>query len=765
MVSQSSSCALLMVGASLLALSFATPGTANAAEEGAAVAEIIVTAQKREERLKDVPIAISVVSAETLERKAVKSLSDLSGIAPNFRFEERGSEARDQRLVVRGISSDTGFVGQDSAVGLVIDGVYISGVSSLNTGVIDIQQVEILRGPQGTLFGRNTTGGVINITTRRPGPDREFRGVLEGGNYDYRSVKLSASGPLVDDRVFGGVSLLHLRQDGFLENPYDGGDMGSKNAYAARLDFVFAPTEAWDFRLVGEYQWDDYRMSSIDPTPFDRVIESDAFTPTAHRQVYAAAFTATRTFANGFELRSITSARHRRPKEMRDGDAFNLPVAYAIRRQRERGNEYAQELQISSPSGQRLEWLAGFYVQRETIDFQGRYSQDIDFYWDLLLRPRLPGRPSLREAYGAAGVTDRCNLPAPACSYQEYSALWSYDTKTAAAFGNLKYDLTERLNVQLGGRLSWERKDFLYDAPVEAGFRLPSGNAARVIFAQQLATNRSTQATKFTPRASVGYQLSEAHSAYLSAAQGYKSGYFYGNLLGISDVNNNGENDFLELLEVDPETAWTYEAGLKGSFGGTLNYTLAAYFIDYKGLQTRAILFNPVIPNATFNYLQNADTESYGVEAEFSSRVTDALSLYGGVAFNHAEYVRYPNCALQAGVGTLDCRGKTVPFAPRWTASARADYRQPIPGTSVQVIASVDANYRSRQYFDVLNALSSEGYVLVNGAIGVEAEDGAWSLVAFGKNITDKDYISHRFSNGGIIGAPRTYGVRLSVRY
>ena len=351
-------------GAFCLAVGVAAPQPANAAIE-----QVTVTAQKREQSILEVPIAVSNFSGTLLEERGYTRLGDVAPLVPNFEFQQPG-DARFLRLSIRGISADSRFPGAEQSVGVVVDGVFLSGVAGMLTDLVDIDRIEVLRGPQGTLFGRNTTGGVLQIITRQP--TNEFRATAsaEYDNFDHFNIKASVSGPLVQDKVFAGLALSHTQRDGFDYNPVLDTDFNDQDTTTIRGTLRFLPTEDLEIRLSGDVTFEDRSPSMLDGVayppavnPIDRVVPFDTPT-TSKRDIYGGALTIIKDFSNGISLKSITSYREYKVDETIDGDS--TPVFAVERNNLEKSKEFTQELQLLSPSGQRLEWVLGaFYLHQD----------------------------------------------------------------------------------------------------------------------------------------------------------------------------------------------------------------------------------------------------------------------------------------------------------------------------------------------------------------------------------------------------------------
>lgn len=781
-----------------LAASLCAPVSAQATpaeEDQADTPVIIVTATRRNESLQDVTIAMTAFSAEELERRGATRFADVTLSVPNVVYEQVG-DVRNARISIRGISANQGFIGSESAVGVIVDGVFVSGAPGLSFDLPDIEQVEVLRGPQGTLYGRNTAAGVINIRTRKPDTS-EFSGsaVAEYGNYDHLLLNAYLSAPVIEDKLAVSLAYIHKERDGFDLNIQTGDRINDVNTDALRGQVLFTPDASTEFRLIGEYVSDDYFRQVADEIPSDRQIPRNSINPTTKRDIYAASFSASHTLPSDISLRGLVSWRSIRANELNDGDPFTLPTPALFRGNDETSKEWTAELQITSPDSGRFKWLVGAFFLDQNLLNKGRYGLQLNTYWDRLVAPAFGGF-SLRNALSSpafggspAYAASVCTAPAPNCTgdangLTQTAVDFSFDTRSYALFGNASYDISEKLTAEFGLRLSRDERQYSYTSALEAAWPFPPGSPLRQVFIAgpetigfvPLPVERNIAQTILTPKFALRYKFNDDLTTYASATRGYKSGTFLGNILGVSDANQNGINDNIEFLEVDEETSWNYELGLKGNIDNTVAFSLAAFYLDYNGLQTQRQLFQ-VATQGNFNFLGNADTEVYGFEAEASVRIADPLTLSGAFGYSHSKFTDYTSCALIPAnpiTGTPatvdDCTGNRLPYAPLVTASARLDYVQPISDT-LQVTALGEWTYRGAQFFDTQNLQREDSFSLLNATVGIGDPDGRWNVSLWGRNLTNKDYATFIAPPAGglgeteFLGAPRTYGIRTSFKF
>lgn len=786
------------LGVSAIAVAVpAAPAFAQAAGENPAadngIGDIVVTAQRRAQKLDDVPLSVSVFQAEDLAKQGVTRINDIGFQVPNLVFEQAGV-IRNQRISIRGINADTRFPGAESAVGVVVDGVYLSGVGGLSFDLADIERIEVLRGPQGTLFGRNTTAGVINVVSRMP--DNDFRGSVTGeiGNHDLYRLRGSVSGPLIKDKLFASLAMLHNERGGFDLNTATGDKINTLNTDAARLILRATPTEDFEATFIGDIIDDHYLPQEPESGVRDRRVTNSIYNAETSRRVYGGALTLQYAIPDSVTFKSISSYRRYRTNETNDNDGFALPVSLLSRQNRETSREFTQEIQIVSPEGQRVSWLLGGFMLDQSLKFDGEYHVNMDGFWDTLVRPSFASgplagllplfggqTPSLRQALTTpvpgllGGPAGSCYAPAPACRPDDFgNPLWIYKTKSYAIYGQVTAPLADRLEMTIGARVSIDDRKFSYDNPNLVGWPFTPPSPFRTIFLDAFATDRSNSSAAFTPSLSLNYKFGNGANAYATVSRGYKSPTFFGNILGNADNNANGENDYLEFLEVGKETLWSYEAGVRGPVGRGGRFSLAAYYVDFNGLQTAAELANP-LTGTRFQFLGNADARYYGVEAELTYPVTSGVKVGGSFGYNNSRFTDYPGCTVAVGQ-TINCKGSKPVYSPKWTANARLDVDQPVGG-GLALLANAEWAYRSSQFFSTWNrdvapgvpVYSEKGFSLVNGFIGVGSEDGRWQALLWTRNLLNKKYETGEMQGQGgslyFLGDPRTYGVRLTFGF
>jgi iron complex outermembrane receptor protein len=701
--------------------------------------DVVVTAQRRSERLTDVPASVAAVSAERIVATGAQDVADLGSYIPNVLI-VKGS-GLGAAVLIRGVGSNSRNIGFDSRVGVYLDGVYLGQSPALNQELVDLERVEVLRGPQGALFGKNTVAGAINLITAKPGHDFEAYASGRIGNYDARSFTGRVNLPL-GERAALKVSLNRNVRDGFLVNLVDGGQSANQDSWAWRTQLRFDATERLDFLLSvdGLKTNENAVFGNVLTNTTGTTLETLApgrreiavsRTQTNDRNLWGAAFDATYRFDGDYALHSQTSYRRTKFHSLVDpdyspADIFSVDFSDGYK-------QFIEELQFTSPQGRRLEYLVGLYYYRQ----RGESA-------------RIASTGS--QGFLLFGSPNNATLP----TYGDVL------TRNVALFGNATYDLLENLELGLGFRLSHEKKsvDFAID-----GSRLP-------VLGIATGTLDDSRVDKdFSPTATLTYKLNPRVSAYLRYAEGYKSGGY--NLDFVSAAS------FPAGLEFDKETVRNYEAGLKGGFlDGRLSLSLAAFRTEYGGYQINQ--FRDLGGGRTAIVIGNASTvKTKGVELEGTLRPLPGLSISGGVGLLDAKFHGLPTTVAS----TL---GGDLPGASKFQGNVSLDYFTPIGGQGLGLRANLTYTRRSGYYTTIDNIRTVTlgpaaarvtipyGHVpafdYVDARLALLGKDDRWEAALFGRNLANKTYVVgyDRDFFGTLIeglGDPRTYGVELTARF
>lgn len=724
--------------------------------------EIVVTAQKRDQRLIDVPLSVSVVDADYLTDRTTYYLTDLGQKLPNV----VSGDSYAASFTIRGITSSSAGSGFAPSMGVNVDEVFMGRDRSFDTGVVDVAQVELLRGPQGTLYGKNTIAGTINVTTQRPTNEFEAIGNLRYGNKGLFEARGTLSGPIIEDSLLVRANVFKRERDGYIRNRTLGKDVNETDNWGGRFMALWTPTERLNIELRADYYEQDenggvyetLRTPDGSVLPFppfttvppqngtDRVVDQDVLS-FLYREVkgYSAKINYD---MNGYTLTGITAWREQESDQLFDNDGgpldgFDTGRAEGIER-------FSQEIRLTSPDDGRLSWIIGAYYDHEedTNDYHIAVGSGFP---TAILPPALGFSVPLPATYREEAVTNN----------KITSESWS-------AFVSGTYALTDDLTLQAGVRYTDEKKKLFYSqgptviaAPPNSVliglFSLPFTLAG---FPDGFRDRYSDSA--FTGDLSLSYAFSNDHVAYVRYARGYKAGGFQSDVISPPFAFTPG---VAPELSFDPETLDAYEVGFKGAWlEGTLLTNLSAFYYDFKDKQEQ------VNSGVSFLVSNAASAESKGVELEVVwATPVEGLNLFGNLGLLDAEYESFP---LGGGPGT-DFGGNELAGAPSVSGSFGGDYTRALPGfPGVNLAIAMDLDHRGDYYTDANNSdvLKIDSYTLYNARIGLEQADGRWGLYAWGQNLSDKTVLGGGVTVlGGLyltrtINFGRAYGLELNVR-
>ncbi|MGV0034188.1 MAG: TonB-dependent receptor [Candidatus Azotimanducaceae bacterium WSBS_2022_MAG_OTU7] len=709
----------------------------------AALEEIVVTAQKREQSLRDVPISISVTSGETLENLSIGSLEELSGSLPNVTIAENATQ---DSITVRGIGSGANH-GFEQSVGTFIDGVYFGRGRSSRSPFLDIERVEILKGPQGVLFGKNTIAGALNITTRKPTEERE--GYIEGEYFEGdESFGITAmlSGPL-SDRVNGRLVGRITESDGYVKNIAPGASQNERESFAVRgvLDFnvsdklgITLKAEAASYDAEGRHlqlveagpRLANYQ--SVDPNfeqNFDYVksvnngVFGDDFDYTDSQNLSATlrydfenvTLVATSAFV-GYEYNNNIPAN------------FSANIETATKFYDEEHDQFSQEVRLESSLGGKFEYMVGAFYQTEDID----HVQD--FAFDT-----------------TQGRADGFPLP-PFVGVSNFDI--EQTTDSIALFAQGTWSLTERLKATLGLRYTDDSKDINYVQTTTGRLPFPTRS-----------TVDTRDDSETTPALNIQYDLGDNVMLYGNFSQGFKSGGF----------------DFESGAQFEDETVDSIEIGFKAlSADGSLELNAALFDSQFENLQVAA--WNGI----AFVTSNAAEATTQGVELDFRWQLTDTVQLSGAVAFLNGKYDNFTTAIchsaqqIQHGIRTgrnpntcvQDLSGRSLQFSPDYAGNLNIEFDRALNnGMDLTTILGVEFSDASFTALD-LDPISEQGsYAKLNARVQLANED-KWSVALVGKNLTDEatttwinDVPFFRGAYFGSIDPPRSFGVQVRVAW
>ncbi|MBB6095808.1 outer membrane receptor protein involved in Fe transport [Povalibacter uvarum] len=759
-----------LVTAISLVLLGSAAGAQNAqpeAAEAGSLEEVVVTAQKREESLSDVPIAITAISADKLQDAGIVSLEGMKNYAPSFLMQPT---PQGNAISIRGIFSGTN-AGFEQSVGTYVDGLYRGRGQQARTPFLDLERIEVLRGSQSILFGKNSVAGALNITSARP--TGSFEGsvsALYEPEYDEQLYTGVLSGPLGTDRLRGRVAARYREYGGNIENLTKLVDESEQEESQVRAWLEFDLTDNVELALKAEH-------SKFDSTgrPYE-VVDDRAALPSATRPVTATyaqtlrALGADASVLNNFPdgkrsadaaefsdnemneygffvdwqlgehtLTAITGYSEYEFGESTDADITGAPVL--VQSVDEEFEQVSQELRLTSPTGGRIEYLAGVYWEKTELDSLTK----IPFYSNTLLIPILTAQ------VGATAASQLSDTDGP--------RTFSQESESYAGFVHVTWNITDALRSNVGLRYTKEDKTAsravrytdLNGAPLDsttviAGlppsfYTLGIDTRAEVVaflnrsLLQKVAHNISDERSEDHVLPSVGlqYDITDDVMTYATWTKGAKGGGY--------DSISNAPPGQGGSFEFEPEKAENYEIGAKMTFAGQLEVNLAAYYTEFDDLQVS--VFNGV----SYNVSNAGAAEIKGVELDSRWRATSNLLFSAAVAWTDFEFTEFsgapcpiePSTATAPAGVTCDNAGKPNQYVADWTASASADYRIPM-GSRFELRTVLDAYYTG-DYFASPNLdpkQTQEAYTKLNGRISFGRADSAWDIALVGKNLTDE---------------------------
>lgn len=702
----------LVLLASAAALAATGASAAEATDQHEATVEgVVVTAQRYESVLEKTPIAIAVLGDEAIEAANIDSSMDLSLAVPGFVMT---SNIVQGQAYLRGIGTDIASISADPSVAFILDGVYLPRLSTAQQDLFDVQRVEVVKGPQGTLYGRNATGGVVAITSKTPSSVFEGSADALYGNYDQQRYRATISGPL-SDGVAGRVSVVRRSRDGFVYDPIGRRSIDNVSDWAGRAMLTARLGDSGKLTLSA-----DATRSRGAPSSAIRIISAKAPALAFGGTVVADRYKTNQNFPNqahndqsgvsakidwalgGVDVTSITAYRESDFKLVLDLDGTEANW-FTHDPDRQKSKTFSQELQLAGKTD-RLQWLAGAYF----------FSEDASASYNLFLP--------------LAGVNQRPEA--------------TNETRAYAVFAQGGYSLTDRFKATVGLRYSYEKKD----ASVDLFF-----NGAKV---GAFDGDKSWDA--FTPKFGLEFQATDTTLIYGSVTRGFKSG-------GFNSTAIQNPQDFR------PEYVWAYETGLKSVLAdGRARIGLTAFYYDYTDLQVNKY---DAVNIVTLENAANAKIK--GFEAELAAQPTDRWNVSAALTLLDATYDKFTSVDPDnAAAGPLDLKGNRLVRTPKTSLSLSTDYTFDLGG-GLELTARGSYAYRSRIYFTPFNAtgVSQKGYGLANASLDLKPSDGPWRASVFVKNLGKSFYYQEIARSANIVGTigwpgdPRTYGVEFGVSF
>ncbi len=721
-----------MIAASMLSVSSATQVNAQAAM----LEEIIVTAERRAESLQQTPMSVTAFTGDMVSQGGITSMEDIAVQTPNFKM--TSFNITEPQLYLRGIGTTNDSAGSDPAVAVFIDDVYIGRPSGTSTDLYDLERIEVLRGPQGTLYGRNSAGGAVNIFTKKPQQEFEAKTGVTVGNEALLNFRGYINGPIADT-VAGKLTVNFRKRDGFAENVTTGQDLEDDDTKSVRGQLLFTPSDAVEVLLGFDYTDIDTSgsnrfLTNFDIDPFPEVFTApmiaanEVFGNDPRKSSHDEIQTSEKELMGlllrvdfDMEWATLTSITAYRESESEwfqalvpvlsneDGGTGLFEVDDGAMQE---ADQISQEIRLAAESD-RLKWVAGLYYYKEDVDKDERFIT----YWD----PISPGVTSLT-------------------SPGDVSFIQAASTTSIAAFGQFTWNFTDALALTLGARYTEDEKDIdnaavTNIAPTAAGFTgIP-------LVGPPYSVSASETWDEVTFRATVDWNISDNHMIYATYSEGFKSGAF----------NGSQSSAVVAAVPILPELATNYEIGARTQWlDDRIRFNITYFDLEYDDLQTWSLIDFVLIAD-------NASAEVTGIETDFAFAITENFSLSGNFATMDGEFVEGANA------------GNDMPRAPDQTWSLSANLSVPLNGGAMLGFGAT-ASFTDEYHFELSNdPRGLEGDVtIVDASAKYTGASENWDVTLWGKNLSDELYSVHHI-NGSLGGAtriyapPRTYG--LSFNY
>lgn len=784
-----------------------------AASTGPRIEEVMVTARRREENIQDVPVAIAVIGGDALDAAGAYNINRLTQLQPTLQF--YSTNPRNTFINIRGIGAPFGLTndGFEQGVGIYIDQVYYNRIASATLDFVDVEQVETLRGPQGTLYGKNTTAGAINVTTRAPSFEFEGKAEVSAGNYGFKQGKASVSGPL-SQTVAARLSVSNTDRRGTIYNVATNQRVNSQDNLGIRSSVLWNISDAASLILSGDYnlqnpiccvqiyarvgttqrvlnrqyaaliaRFPGYQVPRTDP--FDRLTDLDA--PIQARNEIGGVSARLEWDLGPGTLTSVSSWRYWDWGPKNDRDFTGLPI-YTKSENPTKQDQYSQELRYAYEA-ERLNVVVGAFGFRQKIRTSG--VQDTG---------------SAASAWLLAPTSALSNNPAVLSNLRAENDI-RLDNTSVAFFSKVNWNVTDRFTVSPGVRLNYDKKWGLYDSEVTG---TASDGTRRVISSDPTspsyndpwtAAQRGVQASQFfevpfsdwnlSYDINLAYEFTPDVNAYATYARAFKTGGV--NLNGVPPQANGAPQ--LDVAGIDPEKVDHFETGLKTQFLNRLaTFNVTGFWTEIRDFQA-SVVSNVSGSTTLRGYLANADkVRVRGIEAEFAVHPTDQLNAYLNGALSDHEFVRFvdapcPPELAGGGTGTppgapatpganspanCDISGQWLPGISKWAFSWGGDYSVPAGflGLSGAAYVGYDGNYRSTFSSNASRSLYTDvaGYSLHNFRIGFRTE--RFDVFGWLRNAFDQNYFESLAvtpGSTGLISAQlgdlRTFGLTLRAKF
>ena len=698
------------------------------------VQDIVVTATRSAVSLSKIAASVSAISADQIGAGGIKDIGSLALAIPNLSV---GDQFGVNRTFIRGIGLTSIDLGADGAVAFLQDGVLIARPAAQLTGFYDVERVEVLRGPQGTLYGRGATAGAINLITKKPTEELSGYARASYGNYNAVVLEGGVGGALVGDKVLARVSGKYDRRDGYGKNLFTGSDVDNRDAYAIRGSLLFKASDDLDLLISADHfneKDNNYAFHYFGPTvarenALGSILGGDTIVtraaklgiPVNYRDIYSdqealnrrhgTSVTGTLEWRPGdWNIKSITGYRDFTRFNRDDLDASNVWM-FGQNNYDEKSTTFSQEF-IGTMKGDNFDLLVGASYFHETLDGSVQV-------------PLI----NLGLLFGA---------PANTFNSQNYLQSGRVTINAYGVYAQGSYSVTDKLKLTAGARYSYEKRR----------------GVGSFEFLGVTPTDKEKGWGAVTPTFSINYQANDQTLLYASVTRGFKSGV----------INVGSKNDV-----INPEYAWGYEAGIKTSgLDGRVAGSLAAFYIDYSDLQVGFVGADSVVTT-----VNAASARNYGLELEVRTKPVANWNFDLFATYLNAKYKDFVTGDYRQGFKLVNLAGNRLSNAPEFSFRASTDYTIPIGDASINLRA--DVNWQDRVFFTEFNNADATqaAFTTINAGVKYTSANGMWTVDAWGRNLANKFIISNNIITAplyssirvGSLAPPRTYGVTLGMNF
>ena len=790
---------VLLASASLAIHSAALAQEANeqtdSQESTRALPTVTVTAQRTEESLQSVPIAITAVGGEQMQDMGITDVDALALQSPGVNIKSDFGAAN-PNIFIRGVGISDFNANVTGAVGVYVDEVYTASPAAQLFQFFDADRVEILRGPQGTLYGRNTTAGAVNFISRKPTDELSANLYTEYGNYNAITVDGGVGGPIIPGRLKGRIAGTLSQRDGTLDNTFKGGQapekLNNRDSWGLRGQLEFTPSDT--VTLLGTLYSGSSDASALqsqhrgllDPATFAPCVpaprasgvcidplgysdtDGDSFSgayndPSKETVDFWGATLKADIDLGDYALTSVTAYQDVDRYTIFDGD--QSPISFVVPVHDPESDQFSEEIRLVSPTDNRFRWIAGAFYFKEDLTFHGSFDlfRDVRPAIEAAAATLTPEQLALSpggfvNGYNPLGSADlAAALGNPVFAFPAQIIEYGYDqnVKTWALFGQTYFDITKDLTLTLGLRYSEEDRTFDYlSETVEGAIRIP------LVQTSAAMGNDTTSFDDLSYRAALEWQATDSVFLYGSVSQASKSGGFNGAALLFQP----------QSAPFGDETLTAYEAGIKTDlFDKALRLNATAFYYDYEDLQVYVIVNSGGLPQQVLTNAASAKVS--GLELEALAQPIENLQLSLGAALLDSEFEDFKVPAT-LGLALQDFTGNSLPYSPELSLNAAATYRVDLSNGGTLKFGG-DIAYQDKAYVDPGNTerLATDNYTLVGLHATYQPPRSNWEFGLWGRNVTDEEYISYTvdLSDFGLdyvqFGEPATYGVSVRFTY